>query len=171
MKFLQADRLDDSDDHVYKPAARAGELAVTGSFVFSFAEEEPEALSGKAAQAFRHGFLGLESFGWTTLVRIVEVSAEQYEVALQRLARHLVESYGAPSIEAALPGARQELEFASGLCEHPVGTLLALERSLEQGEIHEAFKRVHPREQVGDWEGSGRPRDIWNLVPERDSAL
>jgi hypothetical protein len=172
MKFLQVARFDDSDDHVYSPAAQVDELAVTGSFVFSFAEEDPASLSGKAALAFRNGFLGLDSFGWATVVRIVEVSDEQYEQALQRLAQHFVMHYGAPSVDQALPVARQEIEYASGLCEHPPGTLLTVERHAENGEIHESFKRVQPRETpVADWQGKSGEVRIWDMFPETDSKM
>ncbi len=170
MKFLQVARLDDSDEYVYSVAARTDELAVTGSFVFSFAEEDPAGLSGKQAQAFRNGFLGLDSFGWATVVRVVEISDAQYAEAIERLARHFVEQYGAPSIGAALPVARQEVEYASGLCEHPAGTMLTVERQAENGEIHESFKRVQPRQnQVADWQGNSGEVRIWDMFPEADS--
>ena len=134
MKFLQVARLDDSDEYVYSVAARTDELAVTGSFVFSFAEEDPAGLSGKQAQAFRNGFLGLDSFGWATVVRVVEISDAQYAEAIERLARHFVELF-----DAALPVARQEVEYASGLCEHPAGTMLTVERQAENGGRQQAL--------------------------------
>lgn len=170
MKFLEVARLDDTDERVYSRAAQLGEPAVTGSFVFSFAEEDPETLTGKAAQAFRHGFLGLDSFGWATVVRIVEVSDEQYEANLAKLAQFLVERFGAPSLAEALPVARQEVEYASGLCEHPAGTLLTVERDAENGEIHESFKRVQQRQQTADWEGHSGQVRIWDMFPENDKA-
>lgn len=172
MKFLQVARFDDSDDHVFSPAAQIDELAVTGSFVFSFAEEDPDTLTGKAAQAFRNGFLGLDSFGWATIVRVIEIRDDEYEAAMRRLAQHFVECYGAPSIDAALPVARQEVEYASGLCEHPAGTLLTVERHAENGEIHEAFKRVQQRQnEVADWQGSSGEVRIWDMFPESGNKV
>lgn len=171
MKFLEVARLDDTDERVYSRAAQLGEPAVTGSFVFAFAEEDPATLTGKAAQAFRHGFLGLDSFGWATVVRIVEVSDEQYEASLAKLAQFLVERFGAPSLAEALPVARQEVEYASGLCEHPTGTLLTVERDAEQGEIHESFKRVQQRQATADWEGHSGQVRIWDMFPETDNKM
>lgn len=168
MKFLRVARLDDSDEHVYGPAARVGELAVTGTFVFTFADEDPEALTGKPRQAFRNGFLGLESFGWATLVRIVDIGDAEYQQAVAMLARHLVQAYGAPSLAEAVPVARQEVDFAAGLCEHGVGTLLALERHADAEGIHEVFRRVLP--QRADWEGHGGELRIWEMFPDTRSV-
>lgn len=170
MKFLQVARLDDTDDRVYSTAAQLDEPAVTGSFVFAFAEEDPATLTGKAAQAFRHGFLGLDSFGWATVVRIVEVSEAEYEAHIGKLAQFLVERFGAPSLDEALPVARQEVEYASGLCEHPVGTLLTVEREMGEEGILESFKRVQQRAQTADWQGNNGMVRIWDMFPENDKT-
>lgn len=166
MKFLQVARFDASDDHVYEKAAQADELAVTGSFAFSFAEEDPAELTGKPAQAFRHGFLGVDSFGWATVVRIVEIREAEFEGVVQRLAQHFVEHYGAPSLEEALPIARQEAEYAAGLCEHSPGMLVTVERHADAEGIHEAFKHVRPRQQTADWQGHSGEIKIWDMFPE-----
>ena len=172
MKFLQVARFDASDDHVYSLAAQIDELAVTGSFVFSFAEEDPATLTGKAALAFRNGFLGLDSFGWASVVRVIEVRDDEYEAAVRRLAQHMLDRFGAPSLEEALPVARQEVEYASGLCEHPAGTLLTVERQAVDGEIHESFKRVQPKNNpVADWQGNSGQVRIWDMFPETDTKM
>src|ERR1700748_2424712 len=44
----------------------------SGPFVFAHAD--PEALEGKSRAAFRGGFLGVVSLGWSTLAQIVEAS-------------------------------------------------------------------------------------------------
>jgi hypothetical protein len=58
-------RLDPSDTFVYALAAEPGEWAVTGTFLFFGAD--PAGFAGKQRQAFRAGFLGIDSFGWSTL--------------------------------------------------------------------------------------------------------
>ncbi|MFQ5763830.1 MAG: DUF6505 family protein, partial [Rhodospirillales bacterium] len=68
MRFPRTIRLDESDRRVFERAAEPGEWAIPGTFVF--ADADPATLSGKARQAFAHGFLGLESFGWSTLVEV-----------------------------------------------------------------------------------------------------
>ena len=133
-------RLDDTDTRVYERAAAAGEWAVPGTF--KFWDSAPESLSGKSKQAFAHGFLGTASFGWSTLVVISEIDDEQYDGVVQQLARYLVTQYGAPDIATALPAAREEAEFASGLCEHDIGSLLAVQREFAAEEIRENFKLI-----------------------------
>ena len=72
MKLLRTIRLDPSDTFVFERAAEPGEWAVSGAFVFWNADADK--LEGKARSAFRGGFLGVESLGWSTLVQIVEAS-------------------------------------------------------------------------------------------------
>lgn len=160
MKFLRVARLDDTDDHVYELAAQVGELAVPGSFVFDFSEQDPAELTGKQKQAFRHAFLGTSSFGWATVVVITEITEAQYKSVVEALAQHFVAEYGAPSLEEALPVARAEAEYAAGLCEHEVGSLLALERSVDAEGIHESFKLI---KMEADW---SRETRIWDMVPD-----
>ncbi len=143
MRFPCIVRLDESDARVYDPPAMPGEWAVPGSFVFVFAEAER--LEGRAREALRHGFLGTHSFGWGTLVSVEEISAAEYAAAIERLAVHLRELYGAPDAEAALRAAREEAEFAASLCEpHPPHTLLAVERGISDDGIEENFRVVRP---------------------------
>ena len=99
MKLLRTIRLDPSDTFVFERAAEQGEWAVTGSFMFW--DQDLANLEAKARVAFRSGFLGIETLGWSTLVQIVEASNEQRDAAVQTLARHLVEKFGAPSMKEA----------------------------------------------------------------------
>lgn len=166
MKFLRVARLDDTDERVYPLAARVGELAVPGTFVFTFSDQDPALLQGKERQAFRHGFLGTSSFGWSTLAVISEISEAEFKGVIDALAHHFVEFYGAPSLEEALPYARAEAEYAAGLCEHEVNTLIAVERTADAEGIHESFKVVT---QTVDWEAANS--SIWQLVAEENDEL
>lgn len=172
MKFLRTARLDDSDQNVYAPAAAAGEPAVTGTFVFTFSEDDPETLGGKARQAFRSGFLGLNSFGWSTVVRVEEIDAVEYKRVIEALAQHLVAHHGAPSLEEALPFARQEIDYAVSLCDDEPGTMLLIERHADDEGIHEAFRKVQPAapaqpvQQVADWRGHDGEIRIWDMFPD-----
>ena len=69
------------------------------------------------------------------------VSGESGFELIERIADHFVAAYGAPDREAALPLARQEAEFAAGLCEHQVNTLLAVQRSFNDDGIVERFNQ------------------------------
>ncbi len=144
IRFPHTIRLDQSDTQVYERAAAPGEWAIPGTFVFSNADAA--ALEGKAAQAFAHGFLGLHSFGWSTLVEVGEITDDDYETMVNALALHFVARYGAPDVATALPTARQEVEFAAGLCDYDLHTLLAVERSMDEDGIRERFKVIRPAE-------------------------
>ncbi len=147
IRFPLTVRLDDSDEHVFERAAEAGEWAIPGAFVFS--SLDPETLAGGMAQAFASGFLGLASFGWSTLVEVAEMPDGEYETLTNSLALHFVARYGAPDVATALPVARQELEFARGLCDYPPGTIIAVERELDADGIHERFRVVSDGATVG----------------------
>ncbi|WP_011581768.1 MULTISPECIES: DUF6505 family protein [Chelativorans] len=141
LKLPRTIRLDPSDTFVYSRAAEPGEWAVTGTFLFFGADVEN--LSGKQRQAFRAGFLGIESFGWSTLVVVTEATLEERAAAVERLAEQLVTHCGAPDIGTARPAAKEEVAFAQSLCDHPPNTLLALHRVVEDGGIREAFRTLH----------------------------
>jgi hypothetical protein len=142
-------RLDPSDTFIFERAAEPAEWAVSGSF--AFLDREPSMLTRKEKTALRSGFLGLSSFGWSTLCVVVEASAKEREGAVEQLAAHLLEAYGAPSLELALQAAEEELSFAESLCQHPLQTILAVQREVEDtGEIRERFRTLHARDTSAD---------------------
>ena len=142
MKFLRTIRLDDSDLQTYEHAAEPGEWAVPGSF--AFLDMDAESMEGKTLQAFRHGFLGTQSFGWSTLVEIAEITEDEYQGVVDRLAAHLMSNYGAPHIAAALPVAGDEADYAATICEYNLHTLLAIEREFGEEGIEESLKVIRP---------------------------
>jgi hypothetical protein len=144
MKLLRTIRLDPSDTFIFANASEPGEWAVSGAFVFS--DEDPAALEGKARSAFRGGFLGIASLGWSTLVQIVEASDDDRAAAIDALAKQLVAHYGAPSIAEAVAAAEEEFAFTESLCNQPADTLIAVHRSFENGEIREAFRTLRPKD-------------------------
>jgi hypothetical protein len=158
MKFPRAVRLDESDTQVYTDPAVPGEWAVPGSFVF--VDRNPAELTGKELQAFGHGFLGVQSFGWSTLVEVAEIAEQEYQQVIDRLAEHFVERYGAPDLATALPAAREEASFAASICEHELHTLLMLERESGEEGIVERFKVV--RLNAADHSNV----KLWHLVEE-----
>jgi hypothetical protein len=142
VKLLRTIRLDPSDTFVFEKAAEPGEWAVPGTF--AFAGVNPATLHGKARTAFRSGFLGIDSLGWSTLVQIVEASEEDRAAAVGLLTQRLVERFGAPDLATARPAAEEEIAFAASLTEHPTGMLVALSRRYEDGAIREAFRTLTP---------------------------
>jgi hypothetical protein len=139
MKLLKTVRADPSDTFVFDRAAEPGEWAVSGAFMF--ANLDPATLTGKTRAAFRGGFLGLGSFGWSTLAQIVEASAEQRDAAVEQLAAQL-ERCGAPDIRSARLASEEEIAFAASLCEYPQGMLIAVSRRYENEAIRESFRTL-----------------------------
>jgi hypothetical protein len=144
VKLLRTIRLDPSDTFIFERAAEPGEWAVSGAFVF--ANDDLEALSGKVRSAFRGGFLGVESLGWSTLVQIVEVSEADGRAAIDSFAKQLVARLGAPGVAEAVALAEEEFSFTESLCNHPRDTLIAVHRAHEGGQIRETFRTLRPKD-------------------------
>jgi hypothetical protein len=161
VKLIRTIRLDPSDTFVFEPAAAPGEWAVSGAFMF--ADADPEALDGKSRAAFRSGFLGVRSLGWSTLVQIVEASAQDRADLVASLGRQLQERLGAPDAASARAAAEEEVAFAASLCDHPRDTLVAVRRTFEDGAIREAFRTLHAR-------GVRKPMRAFSLVEVEDDG-
>jgi hypothetical protein len=110
-----------------------------------FWNADPATMEGKERAAFRGGFLGVATLGWTTLVQIVDASEDDRLAAIDALAQHLVADFGAPSGADAVAAAEEELAFANSLCDHPLDTLIAVHRTVEAGQIRESFRTLRPR--------------------------
>ena len=143
MKLLRTIRLDASDTFVFEKAAEPGEWAVSGAFAFW--DHDARSLEGKARSAFRSGFLGVSTLGWSTLVQIVAASDDDRRDVVDTLARQLVARFGAPTIEDALAAAEEEVAFAESLCSQPQDTLVAVHRTFEDGAVKESFRTLRPR--------------------------
>ena len=145
MKLARAIHFDESDMNVFHSPARTGELCISGGFEFSNWSEGD--LEGKARQAFANGWLGLETFGRVTFVAVTQIEPAEREAAEQALAQHFVDLYGAPSVEAALSVAQEEINQMVDLCdEHDANTLLTVARELSEGGVREAYRVIEPQE-------------------------
>jgi Family of unknown function (DUF6505) len=146
VKLLRTIRLDASDTFVFAAAAEPGEWAVSGAFVFW--DKDPATLDGKARAAFRGGFLGVSSLGWSTLVQIVETTEAERTSLVALLAEQLVRHFGAPTIAAAKAAAEEEVAFAESLCTVPRDSIIAVHRTYEDGTVRESFRTLRPRDGV-----------------------
>jgi hypothetical protein len=147
LKLPRTIRLDPSDTFVFERAADPGEWAISGTFVFRDCND-PATLGQKQRVALRSGFLGIESLGWSTLAIVTEATETDMQSAVERLAAHLLAQFGAPDLQAARAAAEEEVAFATSLCDHSPQTLLAVQRSVENGEIRERFRTLKPRKLV-----------------------
>ncbi len=159
MKFPRTIRLDPSDVKVFPLAAEPGEWAVPGTF--AFADAQPQSLSRKEQLAFKSGWLGTGSFGRSTMVQVVDITAEQYDEVVRMIADHLVSESGAPDSHAAITAARDEAADAAGLCDHPPNTLLAIEREFTDDGISERVRAITP-------EPAGAHTRVWEIVEDED---
>lgn len=143
MKLIRTIRLDASDTFVFEKAAEPGEWAVSGAFVFW--DRDPASLEGKARSAFRSGFLGVSTLGWSTLVQIVDAAESDRLALVDRLAEQLMSKFGAPTRDDAIAAAEEEIVFAESLCNQPSATLIAVHRTFEDGNVRESFRTLRPR--------------------------
>ena len=147
MKMLRSIALDPSDTFVFDVPAVSGEWAVSGAF--RFCDQNSAKLSGKPRAAFRSGFLGVQSWGWSTLAQIVPATQDDCQGLIELLARQLVDRFGAPDIATARTAAEEEVAFVQSLCTHPIGSLVAVHRSAGDGEVRESFRRLRLRDGQG----------------------
>ncbi len=145
MLLARAIHFDESDTFVFGKPARTGEWAISGGFEFSNWGEGD--LVGKARQAFANGWLGVETFGRVTFVAVTRIEESEFDWLKERLAQHFVDVYGAPSLEAALPVADEELRHMMELCEdHAPNTVLTVLRELTEAGVKEQFRFLEPSE-------------------------
>ena len=144
LKLPRTIRLDPSDTFVFERAAEPGEWAVSGAF--AFLSVDVATLGPKQRVALRSGFLGIDSLGRSTLAIVTEATEIERQDMIARLAAQLMAKFGAPDMGTARAAAEEEVAFAASLCDHSPQTLLALSRSLEDGEIRERFRTLKPRD-------------------------
>ncbi len=141
MNLARAIHFDESDMRIFYAPARTGEWCISGGFEFSNWGEAD--LAGKARQAFANGWLGVETFGRVTFVAVTRIEPDELAALASRLAGHFVEVWGAPSVEAALPAAREELAQMAELCaDHAPNTLLTVARELTGAGVKESFRVI-----------------------------
>lgn len=145
MNLARAIHVDESDQYVFANPARTGEWCVSGGFEFSDWTEAD--LTGKQRQAFANGWLGLETGGRVTFVAVTPVTPEEIADLEVKLAQHFVTYYGAPSVDAARPVAREEIFHMADLCEeHAPNTLLTVMRDLTDAGVREVFRVIDPED-------------------------
>jgi uncharacterized protein DUF6505 len=167
VKLLRTIALDPSDTFVFDVPAEPGDWAVSGAF--RFCDRDPAKLSSKDRSAFRSGFLGVESWGWSTLVQIVHATEDDRRALVELLAGRLVERFGAPDLAAARLAAEEEVAFSQSLCTHPISALIAVHRSASDGEVRESFRRLQLRK--GQRHGKGFSFMEVEDDPEPDGTL
>ena len=145
MKLARAIHFDESDTRVFHNPARTGEWCISGGFEFSNWGEAD--LVGKARQAFANGWMGCETFGRVSFVAVTQIEPQERDTLATLLAHHFVDIYGAPSVEAAIDVAREEIDQMVELCaDHAPNTLLTVARELTPAGVKEAYRVIEAQE-------------------------
>ena len=144
MNLARTIRFDASDLNIFPVAAEEGEWAVTGSFTFQHLREDQ--ITGKVRQAFANGFLGVESFGYSTFVAVASASPEARAALRDQLIRRFV--------------ADEEIGFMIDLCSgHKPGTLLVVQREWAEDGIRESFRHMPKPDSCAE-------QSIWTIVED-----
>jgi hypothetical protein len=145
MKLARAIHFDASDTRVFHSPARTGEWCISGGFEFSNWTEGD--LVGKAKQAFANGWMGLETFGRASLVAVAQLEPFERDALARSLAQHFVDIYGAPSLDAAMGTALEEIDQMIALCEEQSSnTLLTVSRDLTEAGVKESYGLIEPQD-------------------------
>ena len=141
MKFAKTIRFDKSDLNIFPLASEEGELAIVGTFNFYNLKQDD--LKGKVKQAFSNGFMGCTTFGYSTLVSLVNIKEKELQQLKTNLGKYLIDNFGAPSQEMAEEAANEEINFMLDLCKnHEIGSLLSLSRTWQTDGIKEKFRNL-----------------------------
>ena len=158
MKFAKTIRFDKSDLNIFPLASEEGELAVVGTFNFYNLKQDD--LKGKVKQAFSNGFMGCTTFGYSTLVSLVNIKEKELQQLKTNLGKFLIDNFGAPSREIAERAANEEINFMLDLCKnHEIGSLLSLSRTWETDGIYEKFRNLPKADSCAE-------QKIWTFVDE-----
>ena len=158
MKFAKTIRFDKSDLNIFPLASEEGELAIVGTFNFYNLKQDD--LKGKVKQAFSNGFMGCTTFGYSTLVSLVNIKEKELQQLKTNLGKFLIDNYGAPSREIAESVANEEINFMLDLCKnHEIGSLLSLSRTWENDGIKERFRNLPKADSCAE-------QKIWTFVDE-----
>tara|TARA_R110002072_G_scaffold78412_2_gene181805 strand:- start:1403 stop:1897 length:495 start_codon:yes stop_codon:yes gene_type:complete len=145
MKLARAIHFDESDQRVFHNPARTGEWCISGGFEFSNWGEAD--LVGKARQAFSNGWMGCETFGRVSFVAVTQIEPQERHAITTLLARHFVDIYGAPTIDAAHGVATEEIDQMAELCaDHAPNTLLTVARELTEAGVKETYRVIEAQE-------------------------
>ena len=158
MKFAKTIRFDKSDLNIFPLASEEGELAIVGTFNFYNLKQDD--LKGKVKQAFSNGFMGCTTFGYSTLVSLVNIKEKELQQLKTNLGKFLIDNFGAPSQEMAEKAATEEINFMLDLCKnHEIGSLIILTRTWEDEGIKEKFRNLPKADSCSE-------QKIWAFVDE-----
>ena len=129
MKIAKTVLLDQSDQKVFPITAKHGEWAVTGTFLFT--DIDPTECSKKQQIAFRDGWLGIDTFGFSTFVQITTLSPDHKENVNRQLSTFIYETFAPPGMLYAIDAAKKELDDMIWLINDRIGEMYEQIESME----------------------------------------
>jgi hypothetical protein len=111
MNLAKTMRLDISDSKIFTNPAETGEWAIAGTF--SYVDVDYSSLNSKEKIAYKSGWLGLGSFGQSTLVCVSEIKEFEHQQIIHQLSEYIFSQFGAPSMLDAEDAARLEINDMS----------------------------------------------------------
>ena len=150
MKFLKAVRLDASDASLYQRegAAEEDEWLTSGGYaVCDIALGEHFFPNCRCDSAF----VALATGHRATIAEVVDIEPALFEQHIEAMAQYLIDRLNAPSREAALRVAREEVRYTADLCEtFSAGVWITVSRSLnDAGDAVKEHYRVYDRLMLG----------------------
>jgi hypothetical protein len=140
MKLAKTIQLDTSDKNIFELSASPNEWAISGTF--TFVDGNPDSWPKKHQFAFQSAWLGLPSFGYSTFVQVTNIKEFEYKIIIEDLAKILMDFHNAPNFKAAEQAAKGEIDDMVSLCNHPDGTLLAMDRQIVDETITESVRII-----------------------------
>jgi hypothetical protein len=146
MRLAKTIQLDTSDKNIFEVSANPNEWAISGTF--TFVDGNPDSWPKKKQFAFQSAWLGLPSFGYSTFVQVTNIKEFEYKIIIKDLAKILMDFHNAPNFKAAEQAAKGEIDDMVSLCNHPDGTLLAIERQIVGETITESVRIINTEKNI-----------------------
>ena len=138
VKFFRAYFAVDEAAKTYSPIAKHGEIVIPGTFLYS--RLDPEKSSDK--QKVQSLWLGIESFGFSRMAEISTISANDLQRMINRIAHYLVENKFVPDLGKGFEHAQEEAEHSMKLADRELGTIMLVDRKMEDFGVSENFKTL-----------------------------
>lgn len=143
LRFLRAIFSPEEPPEKFNPAANEHEWLVPGTCIFAMLDPTNPKHKNKLINAW----LGTENFGFARMAEVVDITANEYQRIINRLAHYLAENGLARDIDHGFEKATDEVEHTAKLANRDPGSVLIVERAMTPHGVSETFKTV-PREKT-----------------------
>ena len=138
MKFLRIIFSDQNGPEQFSVPAKEKEWAIPATCIFSqFTPDTP-----RAADHLVSAWLGSETFGFSRLAEVAEITPKEFQIVINRLAHFLVEQNLARDLDEAFAKATEEADHTAKLANRDVGSILMVDRVMTKHGVSETFKTV-----------------------------